>query len=129
VAEPRVDASAAPADASARLRAVNVTRGIQLADQLERADSFLARLKGLLGRSELPAGAGLLISHCTSVHCIGMAFAIDVLHLDRQNRVMRVIRNMAPGRIGPWVPGGASVLELPAGAASVTEVGDQIEIC
>ena len=114
--------------APAALRAVNTTRGILLADRLERADSFLGRLKGLLGRSELAAGTGLLISHCTSVHCIGMAFAIDVLHLDRQNRVKRVIRNMWPGRIGPWVPGGASVLELPAGAAFMTQVGDQIEI-
>jgi uncharacterized membrane protein (UPF0127 family) len=110
------------------LGARNVTRGIVLAERLERADSFFARLKGLLGRSELPPGAGLLISHCTSVHTIGMAFPIDVLHLDKHGRVKRLLRNMVPGRIGPWVPGGASVLELPAGAARATSIGDLIQV-
>lgn len=115
------------ADVTAGLRAHNVTRGIVLAQRIERADSFISRLKGLLGRAELPAGAGLMISHCTSVHTLGMAFPIDVLHLDKHGRVKRVIRNMVPGRIGPWVPGGAAVLELPAGAAGATETGDTIE--
>jgi uncharacterized membrane protein (UPF0127 family) len=109
-------------------RAVNVTQGIVLAERLDRADTFLTRLKGLLGRTSLPPGDGLFISHCTSVHSIGMAFAIDVLHLDKHGRVKRVLANMKPGRVGPWVPGGASVLELPAGACGTTHVGDQIEI-
>ncbi|MFN0070249.1 MAG: DUF192 domain-containing protein, partial [Chloroflexota bacterium] len=101
-------------------QAINVTRSVCLANRLEHADSFLTRLRGLLGRDRLPPGEGLLISHCTSVHSIGMAFTIDVLHLDRHGCVKRVLHNMKPGRLGPWVPSGASVLELPAGAAAGT---------
>ena len=108
--------------------AENVTRGSVLAERIEHANSFIDRLKGLLGRALLPMGEGLLISHCTSVHCIGMTFAVDVLHLDKHGRVKRVLANMKPGRIGPWVPGGASVLEVPSGASQGTQVGDLIEI-
>jgi uncharacterized protein len=109
------------------MHVVNVTRGLRLVDRLERADSFFTRLKGLLGRSEFPRGAGLLITRCTSVHTLGMAFPIDVLHLDKHGRVKRVVPNLPPGRLGPWVPGGATVLELPAGAAGATQAGDVIE--
>ena len=73
-------------------------------------------------------GEGLLITHCTSVHTIGMAFPIDVLHLDRDGRVTALLRNLKPWRLGPWVPRGAAVLELPAGAAAATQVGDRIEL-
>ncbi len=76
-----------------------------LAERIEHAHSFIGRLKGHLGRASLPMGEVLLISHCTSVHCIGMAFAIDVVQLDKHGRVKRVLANMNPGRIGPWVPG------------------------
>jgi uncharacterized membrane protein (UPF0127 family) len=110
------------------ISAVNVTRGICLADRVERADTFLTRLKGLIGRDSLSAGRGLLLSHCSSVHTLGMAFPIDVLHLDRRNVVKAIVRDRAPWRLGPWVIGGASVLELPAGGAGSTQVGDTIEL-
>ncbi|MBR3458884.1 MAG: DUF192 domain-containing protein, partial [Selenomonadaceae bacterium] len=36
--------------------------------QVELADSFLSRFLGLMGRSALPAGQGLLLVPCSSVH-------------------------------------------------------------
>src|SRR5262245_65768707 len=61
-------------------RIVNVTRDVVLAERAELATSWWARAKGLLGRRELPAGEGLVIRPCNSVHCFFMAFTIDVIY-------------------------------------------------
>ena len=101
-----------------------------LATRAEVADSFWARLRGLLGRAELPAGDGLVLVPAGSVHCLGMAFPIDVLHLARDGRVLRVVPELKPWRLGPLVGRSHSVVELPAGTAAATDTraGDRIEL-
>lgn len=110
------------------LVAINTTRGFMLANYVERADNFWLRLRGLLGRQDLPSGEGLLLTHCSSVHTFGMAFSIDVLHLDGEGRVHAIIPSMKPWRAGPWVPRAATVLELAAGGCGNTQVGDTIQV-
>jgi len=112
------------------VRIVNRTRGRELARQARVADTFWTRLWGLLGRRGLQDGEGLVITRTNSVHSLGMRFAIDVVHLDRNGRVCRLVAPLVPWRVGPIVPGGDRVIELPAGvvAATGTAVGDEIEM-
>ncbi len=110
------------------VRIVNVTRGAILAQRARVADTFLSRGRGLLGRSHLLPGEGLVIVPCQSVHCIGMAFPIDVIYLDRAGRVLKVVPNLEPYRLGPFVWRAHSVVELPAGVATPTEPGDLVEL-
>ncbi len=71
-----------------------------------RGDRFVAevpsalaeRLRGLLGRDRLPRGRALLIERARSVHTIGMRFEITVAFLDRDLRVLEVLR-VPPGRV------------------------------
>jgi uncharacterized protein len=113
-----------------QVRVVNVTRTIVLAERADLADSFLARARGLLGRSALAPGAGMVIRPCNAVHTVGMAFGIDVLHLDAESRVLRVVANLRPWRLGPVVPGSRVVVELPGGTVSATGTrrGDVIDL-
>ena len=69
---------------------------------VEVASSLLARMRGLIGRRELPAGHGLLIEACGSIHTIGMRFPIDVVFLDCDWHVRRVCRHVPPGRLMVW---------------------------
>ena len=74
------------------------------------------RMRGLLGRRNLPPDGGLLIARCGSIHTVGMRFAIDAVFLDRTWRVCRVCRNLRPGL--PMVWGGwraAYALEVASG--------------
>lgn len=80
---------------------------------LEIADSARARRRGLLGRTGI-TGA-LLLSPASSVHTVGMRFAVDVAYLDRGFRVLAV-RTMRPGRIGLPRPRARHVIEAEAGA-------------
>ena len=100
-----------------------------LATEAGLANNFWLRFKCLMGRKALPAGEGLIIVPCNSVHCFGMKFAIDVLYLSREGEVLRVVSDMLPGSIGPMVRGSRAVLELPAGTAEAAGVsaGDKLE--
>ena len=64
---------------------------------LKLADSFLSRFKGLMLSAPLQAHQGLLITHCPSVHCAFMRYAIDVVYLDGQGKVTRCV-----SRLKPW---------------------------
>jgi len=110
------------------VRVYNRTRGCLLAGRVLIADTWAARRRGLLGRPRLESGEGLLLVPCRWVHSLGMAFPIDVVHLDRRGRIVRAYP-LAPGRIGPPVARGYSVLELAAGtlARTGTIEGDLLE--
>ena len=79
---------------------------------VERAVTIAARTRGLLGRTGVDGA--LLLSPASSVHTIGMRFAIDVAHLDADLRVLR-ITTMAPNRLGRPVRHSRHVLEAEAG--------------
>jgi uncharacterized membrane protein (UPF0127 family) len=81
------------------------------------ADTPLKRLRGLLGRSALPAGEGLLLRPSPSIHTFFMRFAIDAVFLDRDLRVVAIERALGPGRVA-GKRGARAVLELAAGEAA-----------
>jgi hypothetical protein len=118
-----------PAAPEAPLQAVNVTRGTVLAARLEVAGTGQTRRKGLLGRDCLLPGEGLWIVPCESVHTFFMRFAIDLVYLDRKNRIRKLRGDVSPWRLSACLPA-HSVLELPAGTIRVTraERGDMIAI-
>jgi uncharacterized protein len=96
--------------------------------QLQRAESMFSRMVGLLGRSSLPQGHGLLISPCNQVHTFFMKFAIDVVFLDSSNCVVKLCPNLKPWRLTPIVWKAKAVLELPQGEASGLRVGCQLQV-
>lgn len=112
----------------ARLRVVNRSRDAVLAGCAEVAASSWRRMRGLLGRPALAAGQGLLIAPCQGVHTVGMGYPIDVVHLDRDGVVRKVLHAVRPWRLGPLVWRSRYVLELPAGAAAGTVVGDRLAL-
>jgi uncharacterized membrane protein (UPF0127 family) len=112
------------------LKVANTTRGTIVGDRIELADTSMKRMFGLLGRRGLDAGGGLWIKPSSGVHTFGMAFKIDVVGLDRDLKVIKLWRCLAPCRVTSVSLKLKSVLELPPGTISQTEIqlGDQIQI-
>ena len=109
--------------------AFNATRGCPVAARVQTADDAASRSKGLLGRSSLASDEGLWIVPCPMIHTFFMKFPIDVVFLDRGLRVVRVIENLKPWRLSPWVFSAHSVLELMGGVLKGgVAVGDQLEM-
>ena len=67
--------------------------------EAEVARTFPERARGLIGRKGLPPGRGLLILKCNAIHTCFMRFAIDATFLDRNDRVVKVVRNIRPWRL------------------------------
>ncbi len=70
----------------------------------------------LLGLAHLDAGRapqGLLIPRCRGVHTFGMRFALDLIFLDEEGRVVDLRRDLPPRRLARCRRASA-VLELPA---------------
>jgi uncharacterized membrane protein (UPF0127 family) len=83
-------------------------------------------MRGLLGRSSLPAGTGMLLRPCGSIHMWFMRFAIDAAFLDREMRVLKVARNLKPWQLGFAPRGTACVLETAAGELAAVERGTEL---
>lgn len=100
-----------------------------MCERAELADDPWKRLRGLLGRRELPPGDGMLIVPAPSIHSAFMRFDFDAVFLDREMRVVR----LCP-QIRPWRARSArharSVLELSAGEIERRglQVGDQLAV-
>ncbi len=65
------------------LTARNLTRDTDLATSLEVASSLWAKFMGLMGRAELPAGAGLWLPASNGIHMMFMRFPIDAVFVGR----------------------------------------------
>ena len=108
--------------------ALDETNRTVVAERVMRADTFLTRLIGLLGRDGLMEDEALWISPCKGIHTIGMSFPIDVIFLDDYLKVVALREQVAPWRATRFFKAATSVLELPAGSIrrSGVAVGDQI---
>lgn len=108
----------------------NRDRGTVLTSRTGVAESPWSRLVGLLGRSGLPLGEGLLLAPASSIHTFFMRFPIDIAFLDQNGRVLKAAAAVPPFRIVAAPRGTRSVLELPAGtlAASRTAAGDTLDL-
>jgi uncharacterized protein len=93
------------------------------------AERPVARMRGLLGRSGLAPGEGLLLRPAPSIHTFFMRFPIDVVFLDWDLKVLAVTENVRPFRIASH-RAARTVLELPAGevARLRIEVGQQLQL-
>jgi len=110
------------------LQVTNLTRQTVLATCVKVADRGATRQKGLLGRKGLAPGEGLWIVPCESVHTIGMQFSIDLVYLDRKNRIRKLRSEVPPWRLSACLTA-HSVMELAPGTIrnSRTEPGDILE--
>jgi hypothetical protein len=110
------------------LSVLNPARNTVIATRLEVANSSATRNKGLLGRESLSPGEGLWIFPCEAVHTFWMRFSIDLVYLDRKNRILKLCHAVPPWRLSACLRA-HSVLELPAGTLreTLTEPGDTLE--
>lgn len=109
------------------LKAINLSNGAVIGDKIQTAFSFWPRFKGLLGRQSLADGEGMLLYPCSSIHCLGMRFPIDIVFLNGEYQVLAIREKMMPGTLASCSKA-QYVLELSAGEISCHQiaVGDYV---
>ncbi len=96
MAFPLVPTTAPTAPAKTAPRLVRERDGAVVAERLEVADTFLGRLRGLMGRRGIDAGAGLWIEPCSSIHMMFVRFPIDAVWVDGNGTVLKVSPAVTP---------------------------------
>lgn len=83
---------------------------------LVTASTHRAKRRGLSRLDPMPAQYALRIPACLSVHTFGMRFSLDLIWLGRDGAIVRVDRNVPPGRMRACLRA-RSVIETQAGEA------------
>ena len=104
--------------------------------QLEVADSWLARLRGLIGRRRVGRDEGLYLPGTNAIHMLFMRFPIDCVFVgaprpDGTRQIVAVQAELAPWRgVVWWVRGAKGAVELRSGAAGAAGLrrGDYVRL-
>jgi uncharacterized membrane protein (UPF0127 family) len=105
------------------------SNGIEICKNAKIADSMFSRMLGLMFSKDLDINEGLLISPCNSIHTCFMNYNLDIIFLDKNYSVVKVIYNMKPWRISWMYFKAYQVLEMKAGALKVNLVpGETLEV-
>jgi uncharacterized membrane protein (UPF0127 family) len=88
--------------------------GRVVAESVTVADSTGRRLRGLLGKRDLPSGHGVLLRPAWSIHTAFMRFPIDVVFLDADQIVIKIVPNLQAFKTASC-RGAREVVELRAG--------------
>jgi uncharacterized membrane protein (UPF0127 family) len=107
----------------------NLTRNAVLGEAIDVADTSEKRRTGLLKHTGLAPGEGLWIKPCESVHTFFMKFAIDLVYIDKKQKVRKARKAVPPWRLSACLSA-HSILELPAGTIerTGTQAGDELSI-
>lgn len=98
-----------------------------VAESVRVAHTLPRRMRGLLGKSGLEPGEGIVLRPAWSIHTFFMRFPIDVVFLDENQTVVRIDESLRPWHTASQ-RGAMEVVELKAGecARRELEVGDRV---
>ncbi|MFW5965259.1 MAG: DUF192 domain-containing protein [Halodesulfurarchaeum sp.] len=111
------------------MQVVHVDTDRVLAEDVELADTFVKKLKGVMFRPSLPPDYGLVFPFESverrGVHMLFVRVAIDVLWLE--DGTVQAVETLEPWTGFARAPA-KTIVELPAGVASAVSPGDTVEI-
>ncbi|WP_024609560.1 DUF192 domain-containing protein [Pseudoalteromonas sp. TB64] len=82
------------------------------------ANTWLLRLRGLLGR-KLNINEGMLIEPCNSIHTFWMQYDLDIVFLNKENKIIKIVENIKPWRLSACNKANKT-LEFPSGTLSTS---------
>ena len=112
-----------------RHQITNSRTGQLISDNAVLASSPLSRMKGLLGRGSMPASEAIVLRPASSIHTLFMRFALDIIYLDHDGKIVKLVPNLVPFRFSA-ASGARAVIEMASGATSQLDlqVGDELII-
>ena len=112
------------------MRLINQTKNTVLAEDVFIANTPFKRIKGLLGEKILLPDQAIILDPCNSVHTFFMRFAIDILFVDKDYKVVKALSELNPNKITRIYWHSSRVIELPAGRLNLTntQAKDQLQL-
>ena len=112
------------------MKLYNISKGSQISSKTKIAGSFFERLMGLMGKNGLEKEECLIITPCNSIHTFFMKFPIDVVFMDREGKVVKLIRGVGPKKMVMPIKGTHFVVEFDSRNEMTCEIeeGDILKI-
>ncbi|GIW21844.1 MAG: hypothetical protein KatS3mg068_0851 [Candidatus Sericytochromatia bacterium] len=113
-----------------KLQIINTRNNKVIGSNIILGNTLLLRLIGLIGKKELKEDEGILLTPCNSIHMMFMKIPLDIIFLDSENKIIKVIENIKPWKISPIVLKAKSVLELPINSIKKNDlqINDKLDI-
>ena len=89
--------------------------GQVLAREIEMADTYFTRLKGLMFRRKFAGEKVLVLDPCPQIHTCFMRFELDAIFCASDGTVLYVVEKMRPWRFSKFVRGARYTLEFVGG--------------
>lgn len=113
---------------------LNRTKKIVIENKVKVASDFFSQLKGLMFEAKKNFDYALVFPlsvegrFSASIHCLFVFFPIDVVYLDKDKKVIDIIKNVKPFTFFKMPKKKAKYfIELRAGKSSGIETGHEIE--
>lgn len=107
----------------------NCTTGEIVAQRVSSPRAPWERAVGFLRRRRVDPAEGLWFERCGAVHTLGMRALIDVVFVDRDAMVVRIVAPAGRNRVIAGGPSAAATVELAAGiVAGRIRVGDRLRL-
>jgi uncharacterized membrane protein (UPF0127 family) len=109
---------------------LNERSGALVASQVAMAGNAWSRGVGLLPRATVSPDEGVWIRGCNAVHTMLMRATIDLFFLDKDDRVLKIVRDARPNRLAFTCSKAKSVVEIGSGGVAVNDVliGDRLTL-
>ena len=65
----------------------------------------------------MPPNQAIILRPASSIHTMFMRFALDIIYLDREDRVVKLVPNLVPFRLSA-ASGARTVIEMVGGATA-----------
>ncbi|WP_202080612.1 DUF192 domain-containing protein [Caldalkalibacillus salinus] len=103
-------------------------KSVRIPIVVHKCDTFTCRLKGLMFRKQPLEQEGLWLIPCNAIHMFFMSFPIDVLFLDKKQKIVKTVSRIKPWKTQGKVKEAHSALELPEGTIEAYDIqeGDYI---
>jgi uncharacterized membrane protein (UPF0127 family) len=88
--------------------------------EIKVAETFFSKFLGFMLKKN--ANYALLFENCRSIHTFFMRFNLDILFLDKENKVIKVVRNVKPFRVVLPIKNSFSILEIPSNIGNLTNI-------
>ena len=92
---------------------------------VREAKNIREKIVGLIGKDKPEA---LMLKTHFGIHTFGLKFPIDVVILNKENKVVNLKKNLKPKNIFLWNPKYEHVLEMPAGTIDKNKIELRSEI-
>ncbi len=112
------------------MSARNITRHTMLGDTLLTLTSDFLRTLRYINNNGIPNGCVLWISPCNGIYTVGMKKPVDIIFIDKDRKIIKMLRNFPPDCFADSTLGAIGALELPPNTLAETDsrTGDTIEL-